>query len=90
MLLEFFSDGTELVLAATGTTSSISDAAFQECTDDNRQPGDDTGYPFGWFEFDVFILFIMVIRNQIKNIMFLIVVNRWKINKNKPFLSPIV
>jgi len=44
--------GTELTLAATGTTSSISNGAVQECTDDNRQPSDNAGYVLGLFEFD--------------------------------------
>ena len=43
-------EGTKLTLAATGTTTSISDGAFQECTDDNRQPTDNAGYPMGKFE----------------------------------------
>ena len=45
--------GTELGVAATGTTSSISSGAVQECTDDNRQPADSTGYPLAIFELDL-------------------------------------
>lgn len=47
-----WSDGTELELAATGTTSSISDGGFEECTDDTRTSSDNAGFPFGHFEFD--------------------------------------
>ena len=43
--------GTELILEATGASASISDAAFRECDSDDRQPGDDAGYPLGLFEF---------------------------------------
>ena len=44
--------GTELVLAATGTTSSISDGSYAECTDDTRTSADNPGYILGIFEFD--------------------------------------
>lgn len=44
-----FSAGTKLTLAATGTTSSVSNGAFAECTDDDRQSSDDAGYPLGEF-----------------------------------------
>ena len=43
--------GTELILETAGTSASISDAGFRECDSDDRQPGDDTGYPLGLFEF---------------------------------------
>lgn len=43
--------GTELILAATGTTSALSDGGLAECTDDDRQAADDAGYYLGIFEF---------------------------------------
>jgi len=43
--------GTELILETSGSSGSISDAAFSECDSDDRQPTDDTGYPLGVFEF---------------------------------------
>lgn len=43
--------GTLLTLAATGTTGSISDGAFAECTDDTRASTDNPGYPLGEFVF---------------------------------------
>ena len=46
-----FSAGTLLTLAATGTTSSISDGSFAECTDDTRTSTDNAGYPLGEFVF---------------------------------------
>ena len=45
-------DGTELTLEATGTSGAISDGAFYECNDDDRQPANSPGYPFARFEFD--------------------------------------
>jgi len=41
--------GTELTLAATGTTSAVTDGSYAECTDDNRQSSDNAGYPLGEF-----------------------------------------
>jgi len=46
-----FSAGTTLTLAATGTTSSISNGGLAECTDDTRTSADDAGYPLGEFVF---------------------------------------
>jgi len=46
-----FSAGTKLTLAATGTTSSVSDGGFVECTDDTRTAADNPGYPLGEFVF---------------------------------------
>jgi hypothetical protein len=43
--------GTELVLETTGSSGSISDAAFSVCDSDDRQSTDDAGYPLGIFEF---------------------------------------
>lgn len=45
-------DGTELILETTASSASISDGVFRECDSDDRQPGDDPGYPFARFEFD--------------------------------------
>lgn len=46
-----WSEGTTLTLAATGTTASVADGGFAECTDDTRASTDNPGYPFGKFEF---------------------------------------
>lgn len=43
--------GTELILAAAGSTSSISDGSIVECTQDTRTSADNAGYPLGIFEF---------------------------------------
>jgi len=45
-------DGTELVLETAASSASISNGAFREFDSDDRQPGDDAGYPTGRFEFD--------------------------------------
>ena len=41
--------GTKLNLETSG--ASLSDGSFHECNEDDRQPGDNTGYPLGIFEF---------------------------------------
>jgi hypothetical protein len=43
--------GTTLTLGASGTTTSVSNDAFRECTDDTRTVTDDAGYPLGIFSF---------------------------------------
>lgn len=43
--------GTELILETAGSSTSLSDGDIRECDSDNRQPGDDTGYHWGFFEF---------------------------------------
>lgn len=43
--------GTTLTLAASGTTGSVADGAFAECTDDTRTSTDNPGYPLGEFVF---------------------------------------
>ena len=50
MAVEKLVKGTELVLEASG--ASISDGAWIEANDDDRQPADDAGFPLGIFEFD--------------------------------------
>lgn len=44
--------GTELKLELAASSALINDGDFRECDDDDRQPGNDTGYWFGIFEFD--------------------------------------
>ncbi len=44
--------GTKLNIAVTGVTALVADAGFAECADDDRQPGNDAGYPLGLFEFN--------------------------------------
>ena len=44
--------GSEIVLAAAGTTAQLDDDAFAAGTDANRTSTDDAGYPLGIFEFD--------------------------------------
>ena len=46
-----WSNGTKLTVAATGTTGSISDGGFEECTDDHRESGNNAGFPFADIEF---------------------------------------
>lgn len=45
-------DGTELILETAGSSASMSNGDFRECDSDDRQPGDNSGYPTGRFEFD--------------------------------------
>jgi len=44
--------GTEIVLEATGTSTSIGDGSYYECNDDDLQTADVAAYPLGRFEFD--------------------------------------
>ena len=46
-----WSEGTELILEASGASTSLSDGDIRECDSDDRQPTDNAGYPFGKFEF---------------------------------------
>jgi len=41
--------GTKLTLMASGAL--VSNGGFAECTSDDRQPGENAGYPLGIFEF---------------------------------------
>ncbi len=46
-----WSEGTTLTLAATGTTTSVTNGTVRECADDTRAAADNPGYPLGKFEF---------------------------------------
>ena len=45
-------EGTELILETSASSASISNGAFRELDSDDRQPADNAGFPFGYFEFD--------------------------------------
>lgn len=43
--------GTELILESSSASTTLDDGDIVECNSDDRQPGDNTGYPLGIFEF---------------------------------------
>jgi len=45
--------GTELILETAAASAQLDDETYRECDSDDRQPGDDTGYPLGLFEFSL-------------------------------------
>jgi len=45
--------GTELILETAAASAQLDDETYRECDSDDRQPGDNTGYPLGLFEFSL-------------------------------------